>query len=135
MADRYVLDAHTLVWFLVGSPRLGANARAILDAPNSDLYLPLVALAEACWLVEKGKAPTIPSVSQLLAAVDADRRVTLVPLDRSILELSLTLTSIPEMHDRQIAATVLQLASSGPATVLLTRDAAITGSGTVPVIW
>jgi PIN domain nuclease of toxin-antitoxin system len=128
MADKHVLDAHALVWFLVGSPKLGANARTILDAPNSDLYLPLIALAEACWLVEKGRAPTIPSVSYLLAAVDADRRVTLVPLDRPILDLSLTLTSIAEMHDRQIVATALYLASSGSSTALLTRDTNITAS-------
>lgn len=130
-----MLDAHALVWFLVGSPKLGPNARAVLHAPNSVLYLPLIALAEACWMVEKGKVPTIPSVSHLLAAVDADQRVTLVPLDRPILDLSLTLTSIPEMHDRQIAATVLRLASSGSSVALLTRDAAITASGAVPIVW
>jgi PIN domain nuclease of toxin-antitoxin system len=135
MADKHVLDAHTLVWFLVGHPKLGANARAVLEAPNSDLYLPLIALAEACWMVEKGRAPTIPSVSHLLAAVDADRRVTLIPLDRPILDLSLSLAPITEMHDRQIAATVLHLASSGASVALLTRDANITASGLVPIVW
>ena len=135
IADKHVLDAHTLVWFLVGSPKLGANARAVLESPASDLYLPLIALAEACWMVEKGRAPTIPTVSQLLTAVDTDRRVTLVSLDRSILELSLSLPSIAEMHDRQIVATALHLATSGATVALLTRDANITASGLVPIIW
>jgi PIN domain nuclease of toxin-antitoxin system len=135
MADKHVLDAHALVWFLVGSPKLGANARAILDAPDSEIYLPLIALAEACWLVEKGRAPSIPSVPTLLAAVDVDQRVTLVPLDRSILDLSLPLTSIAEMHDRQIVATALQLASAGSSVALLTCDMNITASGLVPVVW
>jgi PIN domain nuclease of toxin-antitoxin system len=135
MAGKHVLDAHTLVWFLVGSPKLGAAARAVLNAPDSDLYLPLIALAEACWLVEKGRAPTIPGVSHLLAAVDADRRVTLVPLDRPILDLSVSLTSIAEMHDLPIVATVLHLASSGSPIALLTRDANIIASGLVPIVW
>jgi PIN domain nuclease of toxin-antitoxin system len=135
MAAKHVLDAHTLIWFLVGHPKLGSNARAVLETPNSDLYLPLIALAEACWLVEKGRAPTIASVAHLLAAVDADRRVTLVPLDRPILDLSLSLTSFSEMHDRQIAATVLHLATAGDAVALLTRDANITASGPVPIVW
>ena len=135
MADKHVLDAHTLVWFLVGHPKLGANARAVLEAPNSDLYLPLIALAEACWMVEKGRAPTIPGVSHLLAAVDADRRVTLIPLDRAILDLSLSLAPITEMHDRQIVATALHLASSGTSVALLTRDANIIASGIVPIVW
>ena len=135
MADKHVLDAHALVWFLVGSPKLGADARAILEAPDSDLYLPLIALAEACWLVEKGRAPSIASVPDLLAAVDADRRVTLVPLDRSILDRSLNLTSVAEMHDRQIVATALQLASASSSVALLTCDVNITASGLVSVIW
>jgi PIN domain nuclease of toxin-antitoxin system len=135
MADRHVLDAHALVWFLVGSPKLGANARAVLNEPNGDLYLPLIALAEACWMVEKGRVPTIPSVAHLLAAVDADHRVTLVPLDRKVLDLSVTLTSLAEMHDRQIVATALQLASMGSPVFLLTRDTDITASGLVPIVW
>jgi PIN domain nuclease of toxin-antitoxin system len=135
MASRHALDAHTLVWFLVGSPKLGANARAVLEAPGSDLYLPLIALAEACWMVEKGRAPTIPKVSQLLTAVDADRRVTVVPLDRAILDLSQSLVSIAEMHDRLIVSTALHLAASGSPVAPLTKDANITASGLVPIIW
>jgi PIN domain nuclease of toxin-antitoxin system len=135
MADRNVLDTHALVWFLVGSPKLGSNARAILEDPDAHLYLPLIALAEACWLVEKGRAPTIPSVHALLVAVDADKRVVLVPFDREILDRSLTLTALPELHDRLIVATTLSLATSGASVVLLTRDASITALGSLPIVW
>lgn len=135
MADRNVLDTHALVWFLVGSPKLGSSARALLEAPDVHFYLPLIALAEACWLVEKGRAPTIPSVHALLAAVDADKRVVLVPLDRQILDRSISLTALPELHDRLIVATTLCLAASGVSVALLTRDVSITGSGLVPIVW
>jgi PIN domain nuclease of toxin-antitoxin system len=135
MADRNVLDTHALVWFLVGSPKLGANARAILEDPGASLCLPLIALAEACWMVEKGRTPTIPSVSALLAAVDADQRLALAPLDRAILDLSLTLTAVPEMHDRLIVATALCQAESGISVALLTRDASITACGPVAIVW
>jgi PIN domain nuclease of toxin-antitoxin system len=135
MADRNVLDTHALVWFLVGSPKLGANARAILEDPDASLCLPLIALAEACWMVEKGRTPTIPSVSALLAAVDADQRVALVPLDRAILDLSLTLTAVPELHDRLIVATALYQAENGISVALLTRDASITACSPVAIVW
>ncbi len=135
MAHLSVVDAHALVWFLVDSPRLGAKASAILSDPNSTLYLPIIALAEVCWLVEKGKAPTIPSVSALLAAVDADKRVVIVPLEREILDLSHTLTVISEMHDRLIVATALWLAASGESPTLLTCDGNITASGLVSTVW
>jgi hypothetical protein len=71
----------------------------------------------------------------LLADVDADPRIVLVPLDRAILDISLTLTPISEMHDRQIAATALHLAGAGPAVPLLTCDANITASGLVSIVW
>ena len=135
MANDYVLDAHTLIWFIGANPRLGANARTVLQDPASVLYLPVIALAEACWAVERGRT-SIPSVGVLLAEVDADSRLAIVPLDRAILDRSITLTGISEMHDRQIAATVLQLAgASGPVPPLLTRDPDITVSGLVPIVW
>jgi hypothetical protein len=58
-----------------------------------------------------------------------------VPLDRAILNLSLTLTSIREMHDRQIVATALLRARQGASAALLTCDIDITDSGLVPIVW
>lgn len=134
MANEYVVDAHALVWFLEGNPRLSTNARAALQDPASVLYLPVIALAEACWIVERGKC-AIPSITNLLADVDADPRIVLVPLDRAILDLSLTLASLNEMHDRQIVATVLHLAAKGISAHLITCDRNITSSSLVPIVW
>ncbi len=132
--DEYVVDAHTLIWYFEDNPRLGAKAGEIMDASHSILLLPLITLAEVCWAVERGKC-AIPSVADLLRDVDADPRITIIPLDRAILDISLTLTSIGEMHDRQIAATALYRASQGVKVALLTRDENITASGLVPVLW
>jgi PIN domain nuclease of toxin-antitoxin system len=52
---RHVVDTHALLWFLGGSARLGATARIVLGDPNSLLILPATALAEACWIVERGR--------------------------------------------------------------------------------
>jgi PIN domain nuclease of toxin-antitoxin system len=134
MAGDYVLDAHALVWFLEANPHLGLNARTAIQDPASVLYLPMIALAEACWVVEHGKS-TIPSTADLLADVDADARVIPIPLDRAILDRSLALTVLSEMHDRQIVATALHLSAHGIPAALLTRDANITASGLVPVVW
>ncbi len=133
MGNEYVLDARALVWFVEGNPRLGINARTAMQEPNNILYLPVIALAEACWVVDRGRT-AIPSVSALLAEVDADPRIVLVPLDRAILDRSLALPAIREMHDRQITATALHLATKS-SVPLLTCDPDITSSGLVPVIW
>jgi PIN domain nuclease of toxin-antitoxin system len=47
----HVVGAHALIWMLEGNPRLGANARAVFTDPASRLLVPVIALAEACWVV------------------------------------------------------------------------------------
>ncbi len=134
MATKNIIDAHALVWYLEGNPRLGANAKAVLDDPTSELVLPIIALAEACWVVEHGKS-SIATTQDLLAEVDADHRLGISPLDRSILNKTQTMSIIPEMHDRQITATALCLADQGQSIAVLTRDPDIRASGLVPIIW
>jgi len=51
---KYVVDTHALFWYLGNSPRLGPGADAALSAPDSELVLPAIALAEACWIIESG---------------------------------------------------------------------------------
>jgi PIN domain nuclease of toxin-antitoxin system len=133
MADEFVVDAHSLIWYIEDSPRLGVNAGKVMDDPASILYLPVIALAEACWAAERGRCK-IP-IAALLADVDADPRMIVMPLDRAILDLSFTLTSIREMHDRQIVATALLRAHQGASVALLTCDVNITASGLVPIVW
>jgi PIN domain nuclease of toxin-antitoxin system len=130
---KYVIDTHALIWFLEGNSRLGANANAILSNPDSQLVIPATTLAEAVWIVERGRT-SIPSAKNLLSAVEADPRVVIYPLDKDIIETTMSLSAINEMHDRQIAATVLVLTSKGEDVQLLTCDLNITASGLVPII-
>ena len=134
MPTKHLVDTHALVWHLEGNSRLGSSAKTILADPSSELVLPMIALAEACWIVEHGKS-TIPNVHDLLAAVDADPRLELTPLNREILVRSLGLSVIDEMHDRQIVASALVLQDKGDAVALLTRDSVIQSSGLLTVIW
>jgi PIN domain nuclease of toxin-antitoxin system len=64
---KYVVDTHALIWFLEGNQRLGANAKTILSDINSKLIFPAIVLAEAAWMVERGRT-SIPSVTDLFAA-------------------------------------------------------------------
>ena len=134
MPSKYVVDTHAIVWFNVGDFRLGANAKQILSDPNSELILPITALAEVCWIIEHGRT-SIPSVPDFLLAIDADPRLTVTSLDRTILDKTLTLTDINEMHDRQIIATALVLIDRGESVALITRDENIRETNLVPVVW
>ncbi|MEN9261699.1 MAG: PIN domain-containing protein [Thermostichus sp. HHBFW_bins_43] len=136
---RYVVDTHTLIGFLEDNPKLGNNAKNVLSNPLSQLVMPAVALAEAAWTVEKGKT-SIPSTSLLMEAVDSDPRLVIFSLTRSVVEKTLSLLSINEMHDRQIVAVALTLQDRGEQdrgeeVRVLTCDQNITESGLVEVLW
>ncbi len=101
---------------------------------SSALVLLIIALAEVCWMVENGKS-TIANVQDLLAAVDADPRLEIMPLNRAVLDRSLGIAVIDEMHDRQVVASALVLQDKGATVTILTRDSVIQSSGLVTVLW
>jgi PIN domain nuclease of toxin-antitoxin system len=112
MATKFILDTHALIWHLEGNRLLGSAAKMIIDNPASDLVLPVIALAEAAFVVEKGRT-AIPRVSDLMNDVQADARIEIHPLTEEILAASLALTAIPEIHDRLIVATGVYLRNQG----------------------
>ena len=134
MGIKYVLDAHPLIWYLEGNPRLSSTARSLIDEPSSDLVLPAIALAEALHVVSKGRT-AIPNPADLPSDVTAEPRIEVYPLTVHILRESLKANAIPEMHDRLITATAMFLQSQGNSVVLVTRDPAITASSLVSVVW
>ena len=136
MADKYILNTHALVWYLEGNPSLGAKAKITMRAADSEMVLPLIALAEAAFLIEKGRIG-IPSISNLLADVGDDERIEIQPLTMEVFERSLTPEGlrIPELHDRFIVSTGLHLQDLGHTVSILTKDQTITASGVLSVIW
>ena len=60
MATKFVLDTHALVWFVTGDARLGGQARAVMSDPTAEMLLPTTALAEACYIIERGRT-SIPT--------------------------------------------------------------------------
>ncbi|MBM3238802.1 type II toxin-antitoxin system VapC family toxin [Candidatus Poribacteria bacterium] len=134
MAIKYILDTHTLVWYLEGNPKLSTQARTIMDEKTNELVLPIIALAEATFLIEKGRT-TIPSIAQFLNAVDSNPQIEVYPLDRAVFNHTFLATVIPEMHDRQIVATAILLRTVGHTVIILTKNGTIKASGLVSVIW
>ena len=61
--------------------------------------------------------------------------MVIYPLDQDVIQMTMRLYSINEMHDRQIAATALVLASKGEIVRLLTCDKNITASALVAIVW
>ncbi len=136
MANKYILDTHALVWYLEGNPKLGQQAKITMGAAGSLMVLPLIAVAEAAFLIERGRIG-IPSVSDLLTDIKEDKRIEIFPLTWDVFERSLTAEGlrIPELHDRFIVSTGLHLQDLGDTVEIITRDQAITNAGVLSVIW
>lgn len=134
MSIKYVVDAHALIWYLESNAKLGAAAKVILDDTASDLVLPIIALAEAAHVVNKGRTQIL-SVADLFADVTSDPRFAIYPLSYEVLQESLNALAVPEMHDRLIVATGLHLSKQGNTVSILTKDTDIMDSALLPIIW
>jgi len=133
MATKFVLDTHTVLWNMTGDRKLGQKAREALADPASDLVFPAIAVAEALFVIQAKKSPAL--VKDLWDFAFATSNVTFYPLNEAVLRKSEHLTVIPEMHDRQIAATALVLQDMETDTIVVTRDRTIQGSGLVKTLW
>lgn len=127
----YVADTHALVFYLDDDARLGARARqAFMDAEagTARIVVPMIVLAELAWIAERGRIGL--NIQDVLQGLSEHPAFELAPLDEERIRAFVQLTSVPEMHDRLIA-TEARLRNA----TLLTRDAELTASGVVPVLW
>lgn len=136
MADKYILDTHALVWFVEGNKRLTESAKAIIAATDSQMVLPIIALAEAAIIIERGRT-TIADVSEFLTRVYEDTRIEIHPFTIDVFERSLTPEGlrIPELHDRLIVSTGLYLQDEGDTVAIVTTDKTITDAEVLSTIW
>ena len=127
----HVVDTHALVWFIEGSPRLSAAARAALKDPAAELVVPTIALAEIAHLYARERIGVdLPGV---FARVAGASNCVVYPLDEAVVE---RLPGTLDIHDAIIVATALVFREVlGRETSVITKDAAIRNSGLVRVVW
>jgi predicted nucleic acid-binding protein len=95
---------------------------------KSQGFIPTIVLAEFALAEEKRRSRV--QFSQLLDLLSTRPTIHIVSLDLAIVDRARALTTIPDLHDRFIAATALELDA-----LLVTFDRAITASQVVPVVW
>ena len=52
---KYLLDTHTLLWFLTGDKRLSGSTRQLIENPSNEIFLSIVSLWEIAIKMRKGK--------------------------------------------------------------------------------
>jgi PIN domain nuclease of toxin-antitoxin system len=127
----YVTDTHALVWWIEGNSRLSATASAALADPRAQVIVPSIVLAEIRFLYARGRI--LIDLDATLAHIRSAPNYRTHPLDEQVVAL---LPAGLDIHDGIIVATALLTANTpGQTVALITRDAQITASGVVPVIW
>jgi PIN domain nuclease of toxin-antitoxin system len=130
MNNRYVVDTHALFWYLVNSTRLSEPGRQIFDQAftgKTTLILSPIVLLELYGLARKVKAP-FDFATEL--ALFEQPPFHIEPITSADLCLLDRLSSIPELHDRLIAATAFRLDAP-----ILTRDPLISACADVNCVW
>jgi PIN domain nuclease of toxin-antitoxin system len=127
----YVLDTHPVVWFVEGSPRLSASAKAAMSDPSAELIIPTIVLVEIEFLYAK-KRVRVDVAAVRRDLITASNSVV-YPLDEHVVSQISTSLNI---HDAIIVATALvhRDVLKQPVAVV-TKDAQIAQWGGIQTIW
>ena len=128
------VDTHSAVWYLLASNSLSGEALRALEAATQagdPVYLPSISVVEVIYLVEKGRLPQLALERLNDALADSESAFVLAPLDLTVAHSvrRVPRDTIPDMPDRIIVATALQL-----SLPLITCDRRIQSLG-VKTIW
>ena len=128
--SNFITDTHALIWYLVGSSRLGSEARAHFDSAvegESQIFIPAIVVAELIMFGEKHKTIAPDKIFTKLRETPGFEFLPLLPETAEAIQ---PLTALSDIHDRLIVAEAM--AQNMP---LLSFDRSITKSKLVKVIW
>lgn len=129
-----IADTHAVIWYLAKDARLSSAAKSTFEVAVKlgDLVgISSITLVEMVYLIEKGRIPP-ERFTQLANILDNQGSVLVeIPVDLKIARAlaRVDVVQIPDMPDRIVAATALQL-----NVPVISRDAKIQASG-LTTIW
>ncbi len=127
----YILDTHTLVWFLEGQGKLGSQALKILRDPHQRLVIPSIVLAEIKYLATRGRVKL--TLDEVIETIENDPRCVIYPLDSYVIQ---AMPVILDIHDGIICGTALLYRDVlGETVKILTRDEKIKNASGIETLW
>ncbi|OIN88035.1 MAG: PIN domain protein, partial [Anaerolineae bacterium CG1_02_58_13] len=111
---RAVADTHTLIWYLFEDKRLSRRAKQFIDIASEkgdQIGFSAISVIEIVYLIEKAKINPDTLTRLLEATAAEDAALVEIPVTGQIADRmrSAPRESIPDMPDRIVAATALNL--------------------------
>jgi PIN domain nuclease of toxin-antitoxin system len=75
-----VLDAHALLWWLAGNPKLSKNARAALENTSNQVYISVASLWEMSIKHAAGKLPEFSLLAHQAESIVSQQGFLLLPI-------------------------------------------------------
>lgn len=127
----YVVDTHSLIWYLTNRQRLGPRAGAVFDAAErgeTQLVISAIVLAELFYADRKWRLfADFGQAYTELRAIPFIECVAFEPDD--VVDFAQD-AAVPEMHDRIITGLARRL-----GVPLVTADPLIAAAGVAAIIW
>ncbi len=129
--ETYVVDTHSLIWFIAEDDRLSWHAKQIFEKAEQvevQILIPIIVLAEIAYIAQKKRVEI--TIDTILECIDQGDGFIIVPFDLPTFQTMLQLPSEWEIHDRIIGAT-----ASYYKSILITKDSILRSSAEVETIW
>jgi len=127
----YVVDTHSLIWFLTEDKKLGKNALKVLEDADKGkhiIIIPTIVLAEFAYICEKRNLKI--KFEDILKKLKESFNYIPYNLDLDTIIRSLKLERLKDIHDRLIVAVANILNAK-----IITKDKSIDQSGYVSCVW
>jgi PIN domain nuclease of toxin-antitoxin system len=67
---RYLLDTHTLIWFLENDPRLSSKSKELIEDNYNDIFVSVVSLWEINIKISIGRLSLTKSLSDIISELE-----------------------------------------------------------------
>jgi PIN domain nuclease of toxin-antitoxin system len=127
---KLLLDTHTFLWLVEGSPNLSAAAQAALTDPANELYLSVASVWELAIKTGNKKLVLTEPLDQFVGKWTVTYQLALLPIDTSH---ALAVAGLPD-HHRDPFDRILIAQAQVEGMTLVSADAKFTPYS-VPILW
>ena len=129
---KLLIDTQLLLWSLVGDPKLGKRAAALMDDPDHETWVSVVSIWEIAikHALNRGRPNDMPISGEQALALSRDAGFTILPIEP---EHAIATDTLPRLHGDPFDRMLVAQALTEPMH-LMTRDARLKDYGSLMIV-